>query len=167
MEFVCNANYKCDVKHSVNLYKLHKKIPNSILHMKPHQLVVKNEKGTVLFFGSGKIRVMGCVDELEATFLVYTYIALISDDEFPPITIQSYTSKSYMGFRVSLGKMAAALEGVMYEPELFPALRIKGYNPLSVNVFTTGKVIVCGLRDADEMYDILSELRVQCKPYEY
>ena len=167
MDLVCNANYRADLKHSVDLSKLHKKIPNSTLHMKPHQLVVKDSLGTVLFFASGKIRVMGCIDELEATFLVYTYTTLISNSEFPPISLQSYTSNSHLGFRVSLYKIAAAVEGAVYEPELFPALRIREYNPVSVNVFTTGKVIVCGLRNAEQMCDILSKLRVQCKPYEY
>ena len=50
--------------------------------------------------------------------------------------------------------MAATIDAFVYEPELFPALRIREYNPASVNVFTTGKVIVCGLRDADQMSDI-------------
>ena len=81
--------------------------------------------------------------------------------------LQSYTSNSHLGFRVSLCKIAAAMKGVMYEPELFPALRIREYNPAAVNVFTTGKVIVCGLRDPELMCVILSKLRVQCKPYEY
>ena len=167
MEFVCNANYRGDMKHSVNLHKLHKKIPNSILYKKPHQLVVKDEKGTVLFFASGKLRVMGCIDELDAAFLVYSYTTLIKDDEFPPITLQSYTLKLHLGFRVSLGKMAAALEGVVYEPELFPALRIREFNPASINVFTTGKIIICGIRDVDEAHDILNKLIVKCKPFQY
>src|SRR5271154_4090964 len=159
MDLVCNANYRADLKHSVNLCKLQKKIPNSTLHVKPRQLVVKDSTGTVLFFASGKIRVMGCVDELEATLLAYTYTTLIC--EFPQITLQSYTSNSHLGFRVSLCKIAAAMKGVMYEPELFPALRIREYNPVSVNVFTTGKVIACGLRDPEQICDILSKLVVQ------
>ena len=167
MEFVCNANYKGDVKHSVNLRKLHKKIPNSILYKKPHQLVVKDLKGTVLFFGSGKLRVMGCVDELDATFLVYKYSTMIHDAEFPSLSLQSYTMNSHLGFRVSLGKMASAVEGAVYEPELFPSLRVREYNPASISVFTTGKIIVCGLRDVNVMYDIVNKLKVQCKPFQY
>jgi TATA-box binding protein (TBP) (component of TFIID and TFIIIB) len=167
MEFVCNANYRGDMKHPVNLQKLHKKISNSKLYKKPHQLVVKDLNGTVLFFPSGKFRVMGCIDELDATFLVYKYTTLIHDAEFPPLTLQSYTMKLHLGFRVALGKMAAALEGVVYEPELFPSLRLREYNPASISVFTTGKIMVCGLRDANDIYDILNKLKVQCKPFQY
>src|SRR5271156_760333 len=153
------------MKHVIELTKLHNKISNSILHKKPYQLVVKDIKGTILFFRSGKFRVMGCIDELEATFLAYRYTLLISDKEFPTVTLQSYTSNSHLGFKLNLEKMAATSNIVVYEPELFPALRIRKYNPASVNVFTTGKVIVCGLRDAALMSDIMNDVRVLCKPF--
>jgi TATA-box binding protein (TBP) (component of TFIID and TFIIIB) len=165
MDLVSNANYRGAMKHVIDLPKLHKKIPNSFLHKKPHQLVVKDIKGTILFFRSGKFRVMGCIDELEATFLAYRYTLLISDKEFPIVTLQSYTSNSHLGFKVNLEKMAATSNIIVYEPELFPALRIRKYNPASVNVFTTGKVIVCGLRDAELMSDIINDVRVLCEPF--
>lgn len=165
MDLVSNANYRGAMKHVIELTKLHNKIPNSILHKKPHQLVVKDIKGTILFFRSGKFRVMGCIDELEATFLAYRYTLLISDKEFPSVTLQSYTSNSHLGFKVNLETMAAANNIVVYEPELFPALRIRKYNPASVNVFTTGKVIVCGLRDAELMSDIINDVRILCQPF--
>src|SRR5271156_4423858 len=165
MDLVSNANYRGAMKHVIELAKLHNKIPNSILHKKPHQLVVKDIKGTILFFRSGKFRVMGCIDELDATFLAYRYTLLISDKEFPTGTLQSYTSNSHLGFKVNLEKMAATSNIAVYEPELFPALRIRKYYPASVNVFTTGKVIVCGLRDADLMSDIIDDVRVLCEPF--
>jgi len=167
MDLVRNANYKGNMKHSIELPKLQLKIPNSILYKKPHQLVVKDPKGTIIFFRSGKFRVMGCIDELDATFLAYTYTNLIRKGEFPTVTLQSYTSTSHLGFRVSLEKMAATSDAFRYEPELFPALRIREYNPASVNVFTTGKVIVCGLRDAEQMSDIIIKLRVLCEKFQY
>jgi TATA-box binding protein (TBP) (component of TFIID and TFIIIB) len=167
MDLITNVNYKGDMEHSIDLPSLCCKIPNSKLHRKPHQLVVKDPKGTIIFFQSGKFRVMGCIDELEATFLAYKYTNLINDDEFPPITLQSYTATCDLGFKVLIEKMAATSNTFSYEPELFPALRIREFNPASVHVFTTGKVIVCGLRDAEQMSVILQKLRVLCKPFEY
>ena len=167
MDLIQNANYRGDMMHSVDLCRLHRRIPNSVLYNKPHQLVVKDHKGTILFFQSGKFRIMGCIDELEATFLLYSYTILINDYEFPMVTLQSYTATSHLGFTVNLEKLAASMVTAIYEPELFPALRIREYNPASVNVFTTGKVIVCGLRDANKMNDIISELRALCKPFQY
>ena len=37
----------------------------------------------------------------------------------------------------------------MFEPELFPALRYIKYNPLCVNIFSSGKVVILGLKTLD------------------
>ena len=34
-----------------------------------------------------------------------------------------------------------------YDPEIFPAVRLLEYNPLCVNVFSSGKVVIFGLRE--------------------
>ena len=47
----------------------------------------------------------------------------------------------------------------MFEPELFPALRILTYNPICVNVFATGKVVLLGLRSMD--YDNFVQIVVE------
>jgi TATA-box binding protein (TBP) (component of TFIID and TFIIIB) len=164
---VRNANYRGAMKHTVELSQLHSQIPNSVLYRKPHQLVVKDPQGTIMFFQSGKFRVMGCIDELEATFLAYKYTNLINDDEFPSITLQSYTTTCHLGFKVILENMAASSNAFLYEPELFTALRILEFNPASVHVFSTGKIVVCGLRDIEQMSDILTKSRILCKPFEY
>ena len=65
---------------------------------------------------------------------------------------------------MNLAKVAEIVPCV-YEPELLPALRLREYKPISVNIFNTGKVIVCGLRDPEEMYIILLHLRRLCEPY--
>jgi TATA-box binding protein (TBP) (component of TFIID and TFIIIB) len=171
MEFVCNANYKGDLHQSIDLIKLSQKLPNSKFHHKPCQLVVKDTKGTVIFFNNGKFRVMGCIDELDASFLVFDYIIKINKNsiDFPSIQLQTFTSRAQLGFRINLSKLAAAAASssstVIYEPELFPAVRICKYNPASVNVFSTGSILVCGLKAPDEMLDILNYLREHCQPY--
>ena len=35
----------------------------------------------------------------------------------------------------------------LFEPELFPALRLLAFRPLCVNVFASGKVVILGLRE--------------------
>jgi hypothetical protein len=48
---VINANYRSTHDKPVNLKRLHILLPKiSKLHVKPSQLVIKDEKGTVLFF---------------------------------------------------------------------------------------------------------------------
>src|SRR5712664_2041214 len=102
MEFVCNANFRGDCDHSIDLDKLKSIVPNSKLYIKPRQLVVKDSKGTLIFFSTGKFRIMGCIDMLEASSLVCTYLEKaipVPFISFPFITLQSYTLRSTIGFR--------------------------------------------------------------------
>ena len=167
MEFVCNANFKGDFNKNINLIKLSQHILNSKLCLKPFQLVIKDPKGTLLLFSNGKFRIMGCIDELEASFLPLSYIEKVYTNlsiSFPSIILQSYTLKCDLGFHVNLEKMRINVPCI-YEPELFPALRIKQYMPISVNIFATGKVIVCGLKEPNEMYDIQENVKRLSEPY--
>ena len=54
----------------------------------------------------------------------------------------------------------ADCEHTLRIPELFAAVRITKYNPVSVNVFHTGSVVVCGLKEPEHIYAILSDLSV-------
>ena len=161
MEFICNANFKGEFQ-KLDLHELHNRIPNSTLHRKPFQLVIKDLHGTLILFSNGKFRIMGCIGELDALFLACSYIENLPD--LPTMTLQSYTAKCILGFRVNLEKMSADIASV-YEPELFSALRLKAYKPLSVNLFTTGKVMICGLKDVEETHSIVAHLKEICQPY--
>src|SRR3984957_3085870 len=153
MEFVCNANYRGHFKKPINLREFHKLIPNSKVHTKPFQLVIKDLKGTLILFSNGKFRTMGCIDELEASILAWSYLEKLTTTHFhafPYITLQSYTLKCHIGFRVNLEKLRLAVPCI-YEPELFPALRLNKYKPTSVNVVTTAKVMICGVKNSNEI----------------
>ena len=75
---IVNCNYKSILGKPINLSLIHASIPNSKLYTRPTQLVIKDPKGTLEFFGNGKHRVMGCIDEMDATFLVYKYVAMLN-----------------------------------------------------------------------------------------
>ena len=68
---VVNVNYRTSTGKTIDLQNGHSLIVNSKLHTKPTQLVVKSEKGTVLIFRTGRFRIMGFNDELDAMFLAY------------------------------------------------------------------------------------------------
>ena len=69
---IINTNYRSSYGKRVNLKTLNTLLPNiSKLHIKPSQLVMKDPKGTIIFFSNGKMGIMGCNDELEATFLCF------------------------------------------------------------------------------------------------
>ena len=167
MEFVCNANFKGEFKKSIDLHAFHRDVPHSKLCTRPYQLTIKEPCGTLILFGNGKFRTMGCIDELEAAFLAYSYLEKLSPNSaFPSITLQSYTLRYDLGYHVNLEEMGADVPCI-YEPELFPALRLKEYIPLSINIFPSGKIMVCGLKDLDRIYGILMHLRWMCEPYQH
>jgi len=70
-QLIVNANYKGNIQRRVCLQQLHKQILHSKLHRHPQQLVIREKcrGGTLILFATGKLRVMGCIDELDATLL--------------------------------------------------------------------------------------------------
>ena len=165
---VVNVNYRSRHDKSIDLKSVHSLLPNnSKLCLKPLQLVIRDEKGgTIIFFSNGKLRIMGCIDELEATFLAYKYIMMIDDDcDFQPVYSQTMTVRVVTNMRINLSKfvhetsLAAAAPFLQYEPELFPAVLVKKFKPISVNVFSSGKIIMCGVRDIQQVHDIMQDLK--------
>jgi TATA-box binding protein (TBP) (component of TFIID and TFIIIB) len=155
MELVVNVNYRGKLKNPIKLNEIN--VPNSRYHTVPNQLVIKDDKGTLILFSSGKFRVMGCIDEVEAVFLAYKYIEQITSDDYPDIFVQSYTSVAKLGHVVNLSRLAQCID-TSYHPELFGAVRMTKYKPISINVFSTGSVVACGLKKPEHIFDILIDI---------
>jgi len=110
----------------------------------PYQKIYNfNSGGKMLIFPSGKCRLMGLQSPLE-DFNVLPFAV-------KTLEIQSITLVLRLPTQVNLIKLAKGLvRGTFwYEPELFPALRLQNFNPLCVNVFSSGKVILMGVKDFD------------------
>ena len=78
------------------------------------------------------------------------------------LELQSITAVFDLGQMVNLRKLATQVlprGSFVYEPELFPALRLTSFNPMCVNVFSTGKIVILGLRN-DLIGQILYLLQV-------
>jgi TATA-box binding protein (TBP) (component of TFIID and TFIIIB) len=160
---VVNANYRLTHDKPINLKNTHLLFPsNSKLYVKPSQLVIKDDKGTILLFGNGNMRIMGCIDELEATFLAYKYTMMLDGDDcnFQPVYSQSMTVRVAYNSKINLNKFVceSRILPLQYEPELFPAVLLKKYKPISVNVFSSGKIIMCGVRNVEQVDDIMQDL---------
>jgi TATA-box binding protein (TBP) (component of TFIID and TFIIIB) len=153
---VVNAVYHGDLERHVDLLELHNKLPNSKHYThKPVMVLLKEDGATMMIFGSGKFRIMGMVDELDATFKVISVFSKIGYG-FPVIKLQTMTVK----FRikpVNLTFLSKLIESQL-ELELFPALLIKKYKPISVNVFSSGAVVICGVKDMDIVNVIKNDL---------
>ena len=156
---VQNVNYKGSLDKRIDLHKMlifaFAKLCNY-----PFQLTIKDDAGTLMFFSSGKYRLMGfkTEDDLEATCVVYKYTKFIDPEYIPSLVLQSMTVKSHFGKCINLHKLSQLIESRL-ELELFPCLTIRKYKPVSVNVFATGSIIMCGIKDIEFSKSILSELK--------
>src|SRR3981189_959542 len=123
------------------------------------QLIIKILDGsTMLVFRTGKFRIMGGkIDDLERHFNIYSITALY--DEFPEIILQTMTAAYAYPYTINLSSLANNVE-CHYSAEIFSAVRIRTYKPISVNVFASVKVVICGLKDFDTAKRIEEELGI-------
>jgi TATA-box binding protein (TBP) (component of TFIID and TFIIIB) len=107
----------------------------------PYQIVIPIENiGKLVLFPNGKCRLMGLKhpinDKIHIPFKLFD------------LQIQSITVTHNVGYQINLLKLARYMpyRDRVYEPELFPALRLTRFNPICVNVFSNGKIVILGLK---------------------
>ena len=106
---------------------------------KPRQCVLNYADYKIIMFPNGKCRVMGCKKPIVDTDLPLN----IKIEKLQSITI-CFDMKQNINLNDFAQKVPCS-----YEPELFPALRLTEFNPLCVNVFHTGKIIILGIKSLD------------------
>ena len=142
-----NINYKC---------KMLETIENLVFNpWKPRQHIYKCSEYTIIVFPTGNCRIMGCKSPLQSKIIYEPYKILIE-------RIQSITVVGNINQSINLYKLSQILNHkCMFEPEIFPALRIYNYNPLCVNVFSSGKILIFGIKSLNYsklVGDILSDI---------
>ena len=183
MEIV-NAVYKTRLAHSLDVYRLSGVIPNSILYVgRPTQLKVMfaKQKITCLLFGRGAIRIMGKgVAEAISTSssatiegvlaYVLSHITNSSQSVLPPpsptlsLELQKMTIVTNLPGPINLNGFVKACDGgdlkPTYDFELFSAVKLTNFKPVCVNVFSSGKIIMCGIKDIECADNIFSTIMV-------
>ena len=110
----------------------------------PQMYVKKYENFTLLLFKSGKCRLMGCKRPLP------TRLLNIDGLNISIVLMPSATACFNVGCNLHLGKLGNFCHynsiQYLFEPELFPALRLTCFNPLCINVFASGRCTILGLR---------------------
>ena len=158
MEIV-NINYRGCLNHAIDLEDFYKKFSNSVYFpVRPSMVRVKDENATILFFNSGKFRVMGCNSIKNAKTCVQKYIDQPSN---PKLKLQSMTAKMKLNHDVNVYKLAEKVK-CFYKPELFPAVTITKYKPIIVNVFKSGSIVVCGAKNHKILKSIKKEIINVC-----
>ena len=145
IEMIVNINYKGQLASSeLDKIKCQRKINP------PVQKVLKTSfGGCMLVFPSGKFRLMG----LKKPIRSYENLPLLPAS----MTLQSATVIGNYGECINLNILATELTSrrCIYEPELFPAARLLDFNPLCVNVFSTEKIVILGVKDLENYNELL------------
>ena len=135
---ITNINYVGQVSGSIDHLPF-RTIP-------PFMYVRKCHNFTLVMFKSGKCRLMGCKHPLQ-TKIVQVDDLLLS---VSISRIQSVSVSFDVGAQLSLSQLGnfCHRESIryMFEPELFPALRLSHFDPLCINVFASGKCTILGLK---------------------
>jgi len=121
----------------------------------PRQKVIPLSRGKLIVFSSGKCRIMGLREPINP-----------NDEQLLPyqindLQIQSVTGVFNLGSTVNLIRLArnvsssSSSSSWSYEPEIFPAVRLTKFNPICVNVFGSGKVVVMGMKSITDGWESL------------
>ena len=97
----------------------------------------------MLLFKSGAFCIMGKteIDELD----IYLILSQISN-VVPDICIQTMTASCNYNRKIILNKLANEPH-THYTAEFFPAVHINKFKPMHINVFSSGRVTICGIKD--------------------
>ena len=99
---------------------------------------------------------MGSVDELDANINVYDVTFKICD-QTPDLQLQTMTVMFKHPKRISLTNLYPLLHSHL-DAENFPGLQVWKYKPIHVNVFSSGIVIMCGIKNIADANLIKLEL---------
>jgi len=156
---IVNRIWKGDFKSQLVLgslvFKYDKIVSVRYQSHSPEQLIIKfNDGVTMLIFKSGKFRFCGLVVEYTATLHKNSIFLEISVARglvyLPPIEIQAITAVCNFNRKIHLNKC----DGFLCE-ELFPAIHINKFKPIHINVFASGKAVICGCK-SDAQVDVIA-----------
>jgi hypothetical protein len=153
-----NINYKGRLaSHEMEKFKF----PQDKMTPPPHQEIFNLNDGVkLLVFSTGKCRLMGLKKPIDKE--MYSRLPFVVND----LEIQSATVVTHVGCDLNLINLSnrLPLRERVFEPEMFPALRLTKYNPMCVNVFASGKIVILGMKELTNQ-NILSEIRKYIRSY--
>lgn len=130
-----NINYKCKIVEGRETLNFSNRTPCQAIIRIPN-------KYTLIVFPSGNARLMGCKAPIESSCVKIDQITVLIKC-IQSVTVVVDMRRTFNLINVSLLHWN---NGIIYEPELFPAIRIMEFAPLCVNLFASGKVVITGLK---------------------
>ena len=115
----------------------------------------------MLLFQTGSFRMMGKCDDLDAHFNAYHVSEVLCKEEIPNLILQTMTYVYKYSNSIDLYKLSEQIKSLL-NLEGFPGLQVWAFKPIHVNVFSTGRVIMTGIKDVIDANYIKSELDKLC-----
>ena len=123
----------------------------------PEQLLIKFASGnTMIIFKTGSFRMMGKDDSLESHYNIYEIIAQFSGD-VPEVFTQTMTVCHNFAHKINLVELSKE-SLTTYTAEHFPAVQIRVFHPIHINIFSSGKVTLTGVKCESELPILLTFL---------
>jgi len=137
---------------------------------------IKDPKSAFLIFRSGKVVCTGSKTEEEVRRVMDMLAATLRSlgiegvNEHPEFKLQNIVASANLGKEVNLGAIVLGLEleGMEYEPEVFPGLIYRIDDPKSaILIFSSGRLVITGGKTIDDceralklLVDKLAELEL-------
>lgn len=126
---------------------------------------IREPKTTALIFSSGKIVVTGAKSEKESSRASRKYAKIVhklgyDKAKFKEFTVQNIVASCDVNFPVCLEALAFAHhQFCSYEPELFPGLIYRMFDPkIVLLIFVSGKVVLTGAKERNDIYDAFDKI---------
>ena len=126
--------------------------------------------GRVTVFASGKIVSVGSksikksIEQLYHAKFLLIEENLISEIKLTP-KIRNIVSTIDVSQKISVEYLSPRIAGANYNPEVFPALILKGLNSCSFLIFSSGKIVFTGAKSVKEMNESSFELLQKLNHY--
>ncbi len=140
------------------------RFPGLIYHM-------DEPKTATLLFSSGKVVCTGAKDIEDAKSSIQHIAKVLHDakidvDTNPTITVQNIVATHDIGTPLNLNSISVSLglENVEYEPEQFPGLVYRVFNPKVVALlFGSGKVVCTGAKNPDDIQIAIRKIKEELR----
>ena len=168
---VVNVVWRGQVKKRFGLRKTKRRVArknvlsSSFQNKQPQQVIIKFfNDSTMLLFKTGKFRIMGRTLSLADALKNVCIVTSLKTRKIPVLELQTMTAVHTFDHHLYLDILRNLIQGnsrstlCRYDAEHFPAVQVVKYKPIHVNVFATGKIVICGLKDLQVGEKILNEL---------
>jgi len=128
---------------------------------------IDRPKATFLIFKSGKVVCTGTTSIRMAQKAVNSIVERLTKidvdvERKPKLNIVNIVATSDLGVQLDLNKVVFELgiENIEYEPEQFPGMVYRVYEPkVVILLFSTGRIVCTGARNLEDLSDAVDQLK--------